>query len=230
MPELKQFKLPDVGEGLTEAEIVKWHVRPGDPVTVNQIIVEIETAKAVVELPEPAQGVARALLVPGGRPRRGHPDHRGGAGDAAGVRGHGAGPSGSGVSPGDEPRMTEPRGAPHVGKAAGDSSPPVTGAPGIHGSPAPNAERQAVLLRYGVKLGAATRRARKAVPAQAAHAAAHTAPAAHAPPTAHAAPTAPPAATVLTPRTVMHHEGEPGRSDIPDKQPCASWPRILAWT
>ena len=43
---MKQFKLPDVGEGLTEAEIVKWQVKPGDTVKVNQIVVEIETAKA----------------------------------------------------------------------------------------------------------------------------------------------------------------------------------------
>src|SRR5580693_8763798 len=66
MSELKQFKLPDVGEGLTEAEIVKWHVQPGDKVTVNQIIVEIETAKAVVELPCPWEGVVAELLVPEG--------------------------------------------------------------------------------------------------------------------------------------------------------------------
>ena len=59
----KEFKLPDVGEGLTEAEIVRWHVKPGDTVKVNQIIVEIETAKAVVELPSPYEGVVSALLV-----------------------------------------------------------------------------------------------------------------------------------------------------------------------
>src|ERR1700728_2587583 len=63
MSELKQFKLPDVGEGLTEADIVKWHVQPGDKVTINQIIVEIETAKAVVELPCPFEGVVSELLV-----------------------------------------------------------------------------------------------------------------------------------------------------------------------
>ena len=51
MAELKQFRLPDVGEGLTEAEILTWHVKPGDSVKVNQIIVEIETAKSAVELP-----------------------------------------------------------------------------------------------------------------------------------------------------------------------------------
>jgi 2-oxoisovalerate dehydrogenase E2 component (dihydrolipoyl transacylase) len=61
MTERKQFKLPDVGEGLTEAEIVKWHVRPGDTVEVNQTIVEIETAKAIVELPCPFEGVVAEL-------------------------------------------------------------------------------------------------------------------------------------------------------------------------
>jgi 2-oxoisovalerate dehydrogenase E2 component (dihydrolipoyl transacylase) len=63
MASLKQFKLPDVGEGLTEADIVRWHVKPGDPVTQNQTIVEIETAKALVELPCPFAGVVSELLV-----------------------------------------------------------------------------------------------------------------------------------------------------------------------
>jgi 2-oxoisovalerate dehydrogenase E2 component (dihydrolipoyl transacylase) len=66
MADLRQFKLPDVGEGLTEADIVRWHVQPGDTVTVNQIIVEIETAKATVELPSPYAGVVSGLLVPEG--------------------------------------------------------------------------------------------------------------------------------------------------------------------
>src|SRR5215469_7736868 len=66
MSDLKEFKLPDVGEGLTEADIVRWHVKPGDQIIVNQIIVEIETAKAVVELPSPYEGVVASLLVPEG--------------------------------------------------------------------------------------------------------------------------------------------------------------------
>ncbi|MDQ1486851.1 MAG: hypothetical protein QOJ62_2544 [Actinomycetota bacterium] len=66
MASLKQFKLPDVGEGLTEAEIVRWHVKPGDRVAQNQTIVEIETAKALVELPSPFAGVVSELLVPEG--------------------------------------------------------------------------------------------------------------------------------------------------------------------
>jgi pyruvate dehydrogenase E2 component (dihydrolipoamide acetyltransferase) len=63
---LKQFRLPDVGEGLTEAEIVHWHVKVGDAVTQNQTIVDIETAKALVELPSPFEGVVSELLVPEG--------------------------------------------------------------------------------------------------------------------------------------------------------------------
>ena len=62
-----QFLLPDVGEGLTEAEIVSWKVSPGDPVAVNQVIVEIETAKSLVELPSPFGGVVGALLVSEGQ-------------------------------------------------------------------------------------------------------------------------------------------------------------------
>jgi pyruvate/2-oxoglutarate dehydrogenase complex dihydrolipoamide acyltransferase (E2) component len=63
MGELRQFKLPDVGEGLTEADIVKWHVRAGDAVHVNQVIVEVETVKVAVELPCPYEGTVTELLV-----------------------------------------------------------------------------------------------------------------------------------------------------------------------
>ena len=59
----KEFKLPDVGEGLTEADIVTWRVKPGDVVTINQVIVEIETAKSLVELPSPFAGTVSRLLV-----------------------------------------------------------------------------------------------------------------------------------------------------------------------
>lgn len=57
------FLLPDVGEGLTEAEIVTWRVGPGDEVAVNDVLVEIETAKSLVELPSPFDGVVGELLV-----------------------------------------------------------------------------------------------------------------------------------------------------------------------
>jgi pyruvate dehydrogenase E2 component (dihydrolipoamide acetyltransferase) len=57
MSRLKQFKLPDLGEGLTEGEILQWMVKPGDEVKLNQPIVEVETAKAAVEVPSPYAGV-----------------------------------------------------------------------------------------------------------------------------------------------------------------------------
>ena len=57
------FVLPDVGEGLTEAEIVAWHVAPGDAVAVNDVLVEIETAKSLVELPSPFTGTVGELLA-----------------------------------------------------------------------------------------------------------------------------------------------------------------------
>ncbi len=57
------FLLPDVGEGLTEAEIVSWRVAPGDAVAVNDVLVEIETAKSLVELPSPFAGVVGDLLA-----------------------------------------------------------------------------------------------------------------------------------------------------------------------
>src|SRR6478735_6189038 len=63
MAEVREFLLPDVGEGLTEAEVLTWHVAVGDHVTVNQVLVEIETAKAAVELPSPYAGVVMAVLV-----------------------------------------------------------------------------------------------------------------------------------------------------------------------
>ena len=55
------FKLPDLGEGLAEAEILEWHVKPGDRVLVDQPMVSVETAKAVVEVPVPYSGTVTAL-------------------------------------------------------------------------------------------------------------------------------------------------------------------------
>lgn len=63
---VREFKMPDVGEGLTEAEILKWYVRPGDTVTDGQVVCEVETAKAAVELPIPYDGVVRELHFPEG--------------------------------------------------------------------------------------------------------------------------------------------------------------------
>ena len=64
---MSEYKLPDVGEGLTEAEIVTWRVAVGDTVKVNDVIVDIETAKSIVELPSPFAGVVTALLVEEGK-------------------------------------------------------------------------------------------------------------------------------------------------------------------
>jgi pyruvate dehydrogenase E2 component (dihydrolipoamide acetyltransferase) len=147
----REFRLPDVGEGLTEADIVTWRVKPGDTVTVNQIIVDIETAKAVVELPSPYAGVVAALLVPEGQTVDvGTPII------AVDV----PGPAGSGAAavpppaPVPAPEPTDPAAIAAEGPrpSSEDLLPPVP----------PPAERQAVLVGYGVKAGATTRRPRKA--------------------------------------------------------------------
>ena len=142
MPTFKQFRLPDAGEGLTEAEILKWYVKPGDMVTVNQTIVEIETAKAAVELPCPFAGAVTELLVA----------------------------EGATVDVGT-PILTvdvDPEGAPGVPPAAQahpeDLVPPLPEEaavePGLIGSPAPGG-RTAVLVGYGPRSVVAKRRPRK---------------------------------------------------------------------
>jgi pyruvate dehydrogenase E2 component (dihydrolipoamide acetyltransferase) len=168
MANVRQFKLPDVGEGLTEADIVTWKVKPGDPVSVNQVIVEIETAKSLVELPSPFDGVVADLLVPEGQTVDvGTPiisfdvsaDASAGAATAAESAPQGATAQAEGVALAE---VNEPS----AGSQAAEDlvpAPPDEGArePGIEGSPAPKIERQAVLVGYGVKLGTTTRRARK---------------------------------------------------------------------
>jgi 2-oxoisovalerate dehydrogenase E2 component (dihydrolipoyl transacylase) len=62
----RAFVLPDLGEGLTEAEVVAWHVAVGDEVTLNQVLVEVETEKAVVELPSPFAGRVVEILAAAG--------------------------------------------------------------------------------------------------------------------------------------------------------------------
>ncbi|WP_016701737.1 dihydrolipoamide acetyltransferase family protein [Pseudomonas chlororaphis] len=63
---MKYFKLPDLGEGLQEAEIVEWHVRAGDRVKADQLLVSVETAKALVDIPAPHDGVvAKTYGAPG---------------------------------------------------------------------------------------------------------------------------------------------------------------------
>ncbi|WP_341957373.1 dihydrolipoamide acetyltransferase family protein [Microbacterium sp. LWH13-1.2] len=63
---IAEFRLPDLGEGLTEAEVVQWLVAPGDTVSLNQTLAEVETAKAVVELPSPYAGVVSTLHADAG--------------------------------------------------------------------------------------------------------------------------------------------------------------------
>jgi 2-oxoisovalerate dehydrogenase E2 component (dihydrolipoyl transacylase) len=167
--ELKQFLLPDVGEGLTEADIVKWHVQPGDKVTINQIIVEIETAKAVVELPSPYEGVVAGLLVPEGTTAdvgtpiisvEVGPDADGGLPPV---------PLGSTSADLVPPLPTEGA-AGEAGGVEGRAGGAAGGAggvePGIHGVLTPkDEERQSVLVGYGVKPSSTIRRPRKAAAA-----------------------------------------------------------------
>ncbi len=63
---IREFLLPDLGEGLPEAEIVQWHVSEGDAVTLNQTIAEVETAKAIVEIPSPYAGTVQGLHAAAG--------------------------------------------------------------------------------------------------------------------------------------------------------------------
>ena len=175
MADVKQFKLPDVGEGLTEADIVSWKVKPGDSVSVNQVIVEIETAKSLVELPSPFDGVVTDLLVPEGQTVDvGTPiisvDVSGDAARGSLGRAEGAVPAGLTPAATQLPttRLQGPglRGDDLRSEALADDLVPRrsgrgrAGA-GIEGSPAPKIERQAVLVGYGVKLGTTTRRQRK---------------------------------------------------------------------
>lgn len=156
----REFKLPDVGEGLTEAEIVRWHVKEGDPVKVNQIVVEIETAKSIVELPIPWDGVVTGLMAGEGETVDvGVPIIAVDTAEEGGAPSGGAAPAAVSGAEGSD-------GAAGRGAALADDmvpSPPAEGAvePGVHGSPAPREERQAVLVGYGVKTGATKRRARK---------------------------------------------------------------------
>ncbi|RAS68214.1 pyruvate dehydrogenase E2 component (dihydrolipoamide acetyltransferase) [Lentzea atacamensis] len=150
MPQYKQFPLPDTAEGLTEAEILTWHVKPGDTVTVNQIIVEIETAKAAVELPCPWAGVVTELHAePGQTVEVGVP-----------IITIDTDPGGAAA----------PAPAPAAAESNGTSS-------GKIGEEMPGG-RIATLVGYGPKSGTAKRRARKdSAPAPAAAVAAAPAPA-----------------------------------------------------
>ena len=131
----KEFRLPDVGEGLTEADIVSWHVKPGDTVTINQVIVEIETAKAVVELPSPYAGTVSALLVAEGQ-----------------TVDVGIPIITIDVPVAGEAAAADAAPAEAEAKAEAEAQPPAAAA-----TPAPPA-RQPVLVGYGVKPGSTSRR------------------------------------------------------------------------
>jgi 2-oxoisovalerate dehydrogenase E2 component (dihydrolipoyl transacylase) len=147
---MKQFKLPDVGEGLTEAEIVSWKVKPGDTVKVNEIVVEIETAKSLVELPSPFAGTVTELLVAEGTTVD--------VGTPIITVDDGSG------APAGPPAAAPPRDdmAPAVPDESAIGTPAEDRAvePGLIGGPAPGG-RTSVLVGYGPKTTTAARRPRK---------------------------------------------------------------------
>ena len=162
----KEFKLPDVGEGLTEADIVSWHVQPGDTVIVNQIIVDIETAKAVVELPSPWAGTVSALLVEEGQTVDvGTPII---AVEVAGASGPEPQPGNTAppedtARPGDGAQTSDPA---QPAATAPDSEQDAATVPQAETKAAPPQPpaRQPVLVGYGVKPGSTSRRPRKKPP------------------------------------------------------------------
>jgi pyruvate dehydrogenase E2 component (dihydrolipoamide acetyltransferase) len=163
---LHEFRMPDAGEGLTEAEVLSWHVAVGDVVRVNQVLLEVETAKAAVELPSPYAGTVVALLAsPGEVVPVGQPIIR--IDDAVGA----AGEAGAADQPAPGSGRVEPGGEGGSG-AAGPSAPTPPAAPAPTTAPPP------------------TPPAAAAPPAPAA--AAPPAPAAAAPPAPAAAAAAPP--------------------------------------
>jgi 2-oxoisovalerate dehydrogenase E2 component (dihydrolipoyl transacylase) len=154
MPTFKQFRLPDLGEGLTEGEILKWLVQPGDEVTLNQPIVEVETAKAAVEVPSPFAGVVTELHhAEGDTVDVGNPlitfDVEPGAG--------GGQPAADGAA---QPPAAQAPAAQEDAEAAPAAE--GAGEPGLIGGPAPGG-RTSVLVGYGPREGSARRRPRKPV-------------------------------------------------------------------
>ena len=167
---MREFKLPDPGEGLLEAEIVAWKVKVGDQVAVNDILLEIETAKSLVELPSPFAGVVADLLVAEGETVEvGTPIIRiaeaGGNGDSAIAGGAGD----AGTEPVSPAPPVDPASA---GSSAVASQPEpaetVTGnvqdelGEVPHAKPAETGASGSMLVGYGVKPGAVSRRPRKA--------------------------------------------------------------------
>jgi 2-oxoisovalerate dehydrogenase E2 component (dihydrolipoyl transacylase) len=159
----REFRLPDLGEGLTEADVVAWRVAPGDVVAVNDVLAEVETAKAAVELPSPFAGTVAALLVePGRTVPVGTPIVA--IDTVAGV-----GSSGSSGSAGSA--ATTPAGEPGPAEGARPEPPgastPDGGSPDAPRLTAPIGEagpdgRIATLVGYGPRPGPARRRPRRA--------------------------------------------------------------------
>src|SRR5919199_2505498 len=153
MSRIKEFPLPDLGEGLTEGEILNWLVGVGDTIELNQPIVEVETAKAAVEIPAKWAGQVSAILhAEGETVEVGTPiiaiDTDPGAGPLDQ-------PPGSAGSPTAPPSA----GTLDAVELAGDG--PVE--PGLIGGPAPGV-RTAVLVGYGPKTTVAKRRPRTSAP------------------------------------------------------------------
>jgi pyruvate dehydrogenase E2 component (dihydrolipoamide acetyltransferase) len=142
MSNLRQFKLPDVGEGLTEGEILQWLVAVGDTVKVNQPLCEVETAKAAVELPSPYAGTVTELLFE--------------AGTMVDV--------GTPIITIDVGGGAAPAPAPAPAAAAPEPEASDEPAAGLIGGAAPGG-RTAVLVGYGPRNTEARRRPRRAAPA-----------------------------------------------------------------
>ena len=163
---MREFKLPDPGEGLTEADVVTWRVAVGDVVAVNDIVVEIETAKSLVELPIPYAGTVSALLVnEGDTVEVGAPiiviDD--GSGAAAGGSATDATAT---TTEGSAPSEAAAGGQAGSGEAGGPvavaaEEPKASGAAESKAGTEPKAERTAVLVGYGVKQTEAKRRPRR---------------------------------------------------------------------
>ena len=146
---LREFKLPDPGEGLTEAELVTWHVAVGDTVKVNDIVVEVETAKSLVELPVPFAGTVASLHAAEGDTVE--------VGSTIIVIDDGVGGSADAVAPAPAAAATPPP-APAEAPAEPSGTEEAIGEGLIGGTTSTG--RTAVLVGYGVKQTEAKRRPR----------------------------------------------------------------------
>jgi len=161
---LREFKMPDVGEGLTEAEILKWYVQPGDTVTDGQVVCEVETAKAAVELPIPYDGVVHELRFPEGTTVDVGQviitvDVAGGAAPPA-TSEAGAAATTAPAVPSTEPAVPS---VPRVASVASVASVPSAESAAAPEEPAPEG-RKPVLVGYGVSEASTKRRPRRGAP------------------------------------------------------------------